>query len=122
MGKLLVTAPTAGWTGQSAGVNFVDGEALVIDPAEHPDHPKADLVRAALQYFQRRGYAIGPEPGQEQEPGPDVPEPGPAEKPGPAATKAELADYAISHGLDPSSAKTKADISDLIDAHLKDAS
>lgn len=48
MAQFKVTTKAKGFTGQRAGVNFVDGQALV-DGDEH---------RNALRYFRTAGYGV----------------------------------------------------------------
>ncbi|MFC8432249.1 hypothetical protein [Streptomyces sp. NPDC057253] len=58
MNEFIVTAPEAGFSGESAGVVFKDGVGRVTD-ADKPG-------RAAIEYFRRRGYTLTVE-GAEQE-------------------------------------------------------
>lgn len=75
-----VTAPAAGFSGDSAGVVFTDGIAVTDDSN-----------RAALAYFRRRGYTVEPETG---------PDPEQDDKPKKSASKAAWAAYAVSQGMD----------------------
>jgi hypothetical protein len=66
MGGFTVTTPVAGFTGDSAGVIFTDGEAIV--PADNT---------AALAYFRAAGYGVEPISASSDE--------SPAEQPKPTA-------------------------------------
>lgn len=50
MNQFTVTAPEAGFTGESAGVVFTDGVGHVNDASKEG--------RAAIEYFRRRGYTL----------------------------------------------------------------
>ncbi|NUS55525.1 MAG: hypothetical protein HOV66_11805 [Streptomycetaceae bacterium] len=50
MNEFIVTAPEAGFSGESAGVVFKDGVGRVTDASKEG--------RAAIEYFRRRGYAL----------------------------------------------------------------
>lgn len=74
----VVRTPVPGFTGESVGVEFVDGQGETDDPA-------------ALRYFAAAGYHIeSTDPSVSQPP-----------KAGPGSSKAAWADYATSLGLDP---------------------
>lgn len=53
MNRYQVTAPERGFSGESCGVVFKDGAAVVSDETKQG--------RAAIEYFRRRGYALTPE-------------------------------------------------------------
>jgi hypothetical protein len=59
MNQFTVTAPVAGFSGESAGVAFKDGVGRVNDNTKEG--------RAAIEYFRRRGYTLTPE-GADEEP------------------------------------------------------
>ncbi len=62
MNQFTVTAPVAGFTGESCGVVFHDGTAKVNDSSKEG--------RAAIEYFRRRGYTLTRE---DEGPGPEEP-------------------------------------------------
>lgn len=59
MNQFTVTAPAAGYSGESAGVVFKDGVGHVDDSTKEG--------RAAIEYFRRRGYTLTPEGADEEE-------------------------------------------------------
>ena len=59
MNVFTVTAPAAGFSGESCGVVFQDGTGRVDDSTKEG--------RAAMEYFRRRGYTLTPE-GADEEP------------------------------------------------------
>ncbi|MEU6535515.1 hypothetical protein [Streptomyces sp. NPDC047000] len=59
MNAFSVTAPVAGFSGESASVVFKDGAGRVDDSTKEG--------RAAIEYFRRRGYALVPEDDGPQE-------------------------------------------------------
>ncbi len=73
MNQFTVTAPTHGFSGESAGVSFKDGVGQVNDSSKEG--------RAAIEYFRRRGYTLTPEGADEDGPEPSTPldpdDPGP---------------------------------------------
>jgi hypothetical protein len=58
MNQFTVTAPAAGFSGESCGVAFKDGVGRVDDSTKEG--------RAAIEYFRRRGYALTPEGADEE--------------------------------------------------------
>jgi hypothetical protein len=54
MNRYHVTAPDPGFSGESCGVVFTDGAAVVSDDTKEG--------RAAIEYFRRRGYVLDPAP------------------------------------------------------------
>lgn len=68
MNQFTVTAPVAGFSGESAGVVFKDGAGQVDDSSKEG--------RAAIEYFRRRGYSLtadgADEEDDEQEQAPEV--------------------------------------------------
>lgn len=64
MNQFTVTAPAAGFSGESCGVVFTGGVGHVNDGSKEG--------RAAIEYFRRRGYTLTPEGADDdgpQEPG-----------------------------------------------------
>jgi hypothetical protein len=59
MNTFTVTAPVAGYNGESCGVVFKDGVSKVTDGTKEG--------RAAIEYFRRRGYTLTPEGDDEAE-------------------------------------------------------
>lgn len=59
MNQFTVTAPVAGFSGESCGVAFKDGAGRVNDSTKEG--------RAAIEYFRRRGYTLTPEGADETE-------------------------------------------------------
>lgn len=59
MNEFTVTAPVAGFSGESCGVVFKDGVCRVDDSSKEG--------RAAIEYFRRRGYTLAPEDADEPE-------------------------------------------------------
>ena len=59
MNQFTVTAPVAGFSGESAGVVFKDGVGQVNDASKEG--------RAAIEYFRRRGYTLTAESADEAE-------------------------------------------------------
>lgn len=58
MNQFTVTAPEAGFSGESCGVSFKDGIGHVTDASKEG--------RAAIEYFRRRGYTLTPEGAVEE--------------------------------------------------------
>lgn len=89
-----IYAPTAGFSGRVAGVQFADGKGQTDNPG-------------ALAFFRRRGYGIGSPPARQQ-PGPDDdPKPGSESTHVDAATSPDLTPtttepVAPAGGFDPS--------------------
>lgn len=74
MNQFTVTAPAAGFSGESCGVAFTDGVGHVNDSSKEG--------RAAIEYFRRRGYTLTPEGADEAEPdGPQEPGDAPPAEP-----------------------------------------
>ncbi|MET7933487.1 hypothetical protein [Streptomyces sp. NPDC005322] len=59
MNAFTVTAPVAGFNGESCSVVFKDGVGHVTDATKES--------RAAIEYFRRRGYTLTPEGADEAE-------------------------------------------------------
>lgn len=57
MNQFTVTAPMAGFSGESCGVTFTGGVGHVDDSSKEG--------RAAIEYFRRRGYTLTPEGSDE---------------------------------------------------------
>ncbi|MFM9602686.1 hypothetical protein [Streptomyces turgidiscabies] len=74
MNQFTVTAPVAGFNGESCGVSFKDGVGYVTDASKEG--------RAAIEYFRRRGYTLTRE-GADEEPqdGPQEPNGAPPSAP-----------------------------------------
>jgi hypothetical protein len=108
MNQFTVTAPVAGFSGESAGVTFEDGVAQVNDGSKEG--------RAAIEYFRRRGYTLtregteegdGPEPStplDPNDPGPELPPFDPSEHDAP-----DVIAYLDSLGTDDSDAVAEFD-------------
>lgn len=59
MNQFTVTAPAAGFSGESCGVAFTGGVGHVNDGSKEG--------RAAIEYFRRRGYTLTPVEAEESE-------------------------------------------------------
>ena len=81
---MIVYAPDPEYTGEVAGVAFLNGKGRV-DPSN----------RAALAYFSRRGYTVS----EEKAPVAPVEEPVEVKRPAGNAPRAEWVTYAINQGL-----------------------
>jgi hypothetical protein len=70
MSKYKITAPVARFRGEVVGVVFHDGTAILSVPDGPPsaDDPATRGPRAALTYFQRKGYRVEPLEPQPAEP------------------------------------------------------
>lgn len=73
MNQFTVTAPVAGFTGESCGVVFKDGVGHVDDATKEG--------RAAIEYFRRRGYTLTAEGADDGESEPEPTEPQKTEGP-----------------------------------------
>lgn len=85
-----IRTPVKGFTGEVAGVMFVDGAASTDNPG-------------AIAYFRRHGYTVGAA----------VDEPRPVDQ----MTVPELKAHATEAGIDLDGAKTKAEILAIVTAH-----
>ncbi|MFJ4847546.1 hypothetical protein [Streptomyces sp. NPDC088733] len=114
MTDFTVTAPVAGFNGESCGVAFKNGTGRVTDGTNEG--------RAALDYFRRRGYTVSAdtedEPSQDPEAqqGDDTPPPPPAD--GPYDPSKHNADEVIAHldALDTEDPDAKAEFDRIIAA------
>jgi hypothetical protein len=100
--KIKVTTTIVGYSGRIAGVNIVDGEAVIELPRQG----------AALEFFRRRprAYTLAEVTGGE--PAPDEVDDDKVDLD--KLTREELDNLAVERGIDLSSAKKKADVIELL--------